>query len=648
MHFSRREFTKRLGWLMASLPVGASLAGAQAPESASPSVSAIQTPVAGISPIAASANASPSSVSYSVRVLPAQHELHIGMTVEGPAAEGIVRLESPTWVPGAYAFMPLARDLFELKAEDAHTGAPLKMSREGWQGFQVDGGRGALRISYKAYAYSAQYGAVSGLLDSEYAVLLGARYLRVPAWPGPCRVTYDLPERWKVHHPSGAVRIGEATAWDYPSYEVLLDSPVVMGSFDLIKRTVKGTDFYFVFVDRGIGYDSQASPFVDSLAASAEKYYEIFGSFPFADYTFVLSLNPAAEWGLEHLTSTMCGLGPEVFVDPELNANGTRLCTHELFHAWNVRRLRPAPLKQLDLQNGSFTEGLWVGEGFTRYYEFLICTRTHVYTPEQFFSAVVNYYRHLSVVPAYERVTPVDSSLAAFLNHSKYPGRCNDSIDYYDAGMLIAFDLDAELRMKTPADSLDSAFSAFYEKYVNSHLGYTTAEVIEFFDARHAGLGRMLAGEVSQPSGLVVESQLKRLGFAIGMNSVRYLGLMFNDATGPGIYNVLDTSPAGQSGIAPDDVLVRVNGFPFSMKALTWAAKRTDPVTLEVLRGQRTLTFTIIPAERAEIGSLAWAGSDEQARRIRTWLQHDDFRPARGQKFNLSFYENIHGIETVV
>jgi predicted metalloprotease with PDZ domain len=271
-----------------------------------------------------------------------------------------------------------------------------------------------------------------------------------------------------------------------------------------------------------------------------------------------------------------------------------------------------------------------------------------VYTPEQFFSSVVNYYRHLTAVPAYQRVSPVDSSLAAYLNHSKYPGRCNNSIDYYDAGMLIAFDLDAELRMYTPADSLDQAFSTFYYRYVNSQLGYTTTDVIEFFEARHSALGPMLAREVTRPLGLAVESQLKRLGFAVEMKSVRYLGLMFNNATGPAIYNVLDTSPAGQAGIAPDDVLTRVNGFPFSMKALTWVAQCEDPVTLEMVRGHETLTFTVIPGEHMGIVSLAWAGTDEQAKLIRTWLQRDDFRPSRGQKFSLEFYENIHGIETLV
>jgi len=588
------------------------------------------------------------SVSYRVRVLPAQHELEVQMSLEGPMTDGGLRLEVPTWVPGDYSFMQYGRDLFDLNAKDARTGASLSLSRDGWQAFRVEGGHGAILVSYRAYAYETEFGEPCGLLDSEYAVLLGGRYLHAPDWPGACRVTYDLPAGWKAHHPAGATRVETMTAWDYPSYEVLLDSPVVMGPFDPIKLNVKGTDFYFAFVDRGLGYDSQVQDFVESLARIAEKFHEIFGSFPFENYTFVLSLNPAADWGLEHLTSTMCGLGPDVFIDLDQRAHGIRVCAHELFHAWNVRRLRPAPLKQLDLYNGSFTEGLWVAEGFTRYYEFLICTRTHVYTPEQFFSSVVNYYRHLMVVPAYERVSAVDSSLASYLNHSKYLGRCNNSIDYYDKGMLIAFDLDAELRMKTPPDSLDQAFRTFYENYVASRFGYTTDEVLRFFEERHAGLSGILAREAKGASGLAVEPQLNRLGFRVEIESVLYLGLMFKNAGGSTIYNVLDTSPAGHGGMAPDDVLTRVNGFPFSMKALAWVARRAELVTLDVLRGQRTLTFSLTPAERRQIGALVWEGNDEQVQRIRAWLNWSDFRPMHGQHFNLDFYENFHGIETVV
>src|SRR5712692_1947984 len=101
MNFSRREFTKRLSWLMASLPIGASIASAQTAESPHISV----TPAASISTVATSGSESPSSVSYHVRVLPAQDEWDVEMRIEGPAAEGSVRLGLANWVPCAYAFI---------------------------------------------------------------------------------------------------------------------------------------------------------------------------------------------------------------------------------------------------------------------------------------------------------------------------------------------------------------------------------------------------------------------------------------------------------------------------------------------------------------------------------------------------------------
>jgi len=590
----------------------------------------------------------PPPVRYRVRPHPRQHELEIEITSDSPATEKYIQLEVPTWVPGDYDFMPFVRDLFAITAEDAKTGAQLPLSRNGSHAFLVPGIENGLRVSYRAYAYSIEFGETCGILDDTYGILLGTRYLHPSNWSGRCRVTYELPSGWVAHHPAGAVQVGGDSAWDYPSYEILLDSPVVIGNFDLLERNVNGTIFYFCFVDRALGYESQVNVFIDEVTAVCRNFYEIFDSFPFESYTFVLSCNPSLDWGLEHLTSSMCGLGPDVFIDPQQWATGIRVCAHELFHAWNVRRLRPAPLKKLDLDKGTFTEGLWVAEGFTRYYEFLSCTRTGVYTPNQFFSSVVNYYTHLSRTPAYNRVTAVDSSLATYVNHAKYPGRCNDSIDYYDKGMLIAFTIDAELRLNSASGSLDGAFRAFYEEFVNSDLGYRTDDLVRYFGRRQASLGDLVARQALGLSGLAVEDQLVRLGFRFDRQPSHFLGLMFRDASSASLYGVLDNSPAAESGIAPNDLLTAANSYPFSMKALKWAAENTDRVKIAVQRGHRSLTFEMVPREYSRVVTLVWVGDDQQAQRIQAWLRRDDFQPKHGQAFELDFYENFHGIETVV
>jgi predicted metalloprotease with PDZ domain len=595
-----------------------------------------------------------SDVHYHVSVDPNRHELRVRMHLTGSFTQGRMRLEIPTWVPGNYTFTQLGRDLFEVRAVNTSTGKSLAVSREGWQAFHVDGGDGDVTITYRAWGYSTDLGEPSGIVDNSYAVLLGTRYLHSPAYLGACTVSYELPEAWKgrVHHPSGATQSGP-DSWRYPSYEILLDTPVTMGNYDRYERVVSGTPFYFVFVDRGVGFEAKVEGFVDQLAAIAKVYHRMFGSFPFEDYTFVMSLNPQASWGLEHLTSTMCGLGPDVFTDPDQYAIGVRVCAHELFHAWNVRRLRPSPLLQVaeQLTSGSFTEGLWISEGFTRYYEFLSSTRIGVYSPDQFFSAVVGYLEHLRVVPAYERVSGVDSSLTTYLNHSpKYSGRPANCIDYYDKGMLIAFDIDATLRLGSSEQSLDHAFRGFYEKYVTGgpdYAGFTTADAMAYFERVQPGLGAMIEATALNPGGLTTEAILGHLGFVVNYETVPQLGIMFLGSGAPTLYNVLDNSPAGDSGLAPEDVITGVNGFIYTPAAMSWAASQTAPVTLTVLRGHRLLSFTMTPTPHRKIAKLTWNGTAAQAKRIQAWLERP-FAPDRGQVFKVDFYENFHGIETVM
>jgi predicted metalloprotease with PDZ domain len=586
-------------------------------------------------------------VRYRVTVLPERHELAITMAVPPGAAGTPLRLGSPTWVPGDYSFNPYGRDVFDVTATDEESGALLDVARKGWQGYVVQHRDGAVVISHRAYCSSWEFSEACGILGDHAGVLTGARYLFVGDYEGPCQVTYHLPEGWALHHPSGARQV-EAFTWEYPSYLILLDTPVCMGGFDKLTSDVCGTPFHHVFMDEGVGAAVSRQDFVAQVDAAAARYHQMFESFPFEDYTFVYSCNPKAGWGLEHLTSTMVGLGANVFTDTDAQATGVRVAAHELFHAWNVRRLRPAPLEHLDLVGGDFTEGLWLAEGFTRYYEFLTCTRTGVYSPQQFFSTIVNYYRHLEVLPGYHRISAVDSSLATYLNHGqKYPGRVNNCIDYYDKGMLIAFGADTVLRVEKPGTCLDEAFAAFYRRFAGRGAGYSCAEVRDFFDNIHPGLGARMYREATDVAGLDVAGLLGRLGFRVEDETVPYVGLVLADDTGPAIYGVLDTSPAGASGIAPEDVLTAIDGVAFDRQALQWAIANQNSVALNVARGNETRTYQIPVGQRWQIGRLRWIGDDSQADLIATWLAHD-FHPEPGQDFPLDFYSNVHGVQTVI
>ena len=588
----------------------------------------------------------PTAVSYQVTVDPNLHQIRVLMTVDNAPDAPELTVESPTWVPGDYSFAAFGRDIFDVRATGS-ADETLAVRRHGWQGYRIEQPRsGTMQITYTASCISTAFSEACGILDDRNGVLLGTRYLRVPAHTGRCTVSYRLPRGWKIHHPSGAVHIDDTT-WQYPSYEVLLDTPVVIGDFDDILSEVSGVTFHHVFLDRPAGFETRSREFVDRVARIAEGFRTMFGTFPFADYTFVYSADPTAQWGLEHLTSTMVGLDPAVFTDQTQWGTGVRTCAHELFHAWNVRRLRPAPLGDLDLERGSFTDGLWIAEGFTRYYEFLSCTRAEVYTPEQFFSAVVNYYTHLVALPAYKRVSAVDASLASFLNHDdKYAGKVNDAVDYYDQGMVIAFCLDVLLR-GTADSSLDKAFAEFYHAHAEKGPGYTLRQLRDFLESLYAGLGDEILREAGEPAGLRLVPRLEELGFTVEDTTSPYLGLVLKDGTGPAIYGVLDDAPAGAAGLAPDDVITSVNGRPFDLPTLLWLRDNSAEVTLSVLRGYRQRTYPVNTGRRTHIGSLSWSGTAEQAKAISDWLGRP-FAPTAGQDIPLDFYENFHGVLTVI
>jgi predicted metalloprotease with PDZ domain len=588
------------------------------------------------------------SVRSVVTVVPLRHEIRVLATVPEAVHDGApLRVQSPTWVPGDYSFQTFGRDVFALQAHDTATGEPLAVRRVDWQGYAIDAAAGDVEFSYVAYCTSWDRSEACGILGDDAGVLTGARYLWLPDHDGPYDVEYVLPDGWAIHHPSGASRLAEA-AWRYPSYEILLDTPVSLGGFEIVSREVDGTPFFYVFLDRGIGSATAVEEFVDQVEDVVRSFGAIFGGFPFEDYTFICSLNSNAEWGLEHLTSTMVGLGPDVFADADQHAVGVRVCAHEFFHAWNVRRLRPATLGHLDFAHGSFTEGLWVAEGFTRYYEFLSCTRTGVYTPQQFLSTVVNYYRHLAALSAYERVSPIDSSQATFLNHDdKYSGRVNNAIDYYDAGMVIAFGIDAALRTRTSTASLDTAFAAFYDRFAGRGAGYTPADLCDFLDELLPGLGAATMREVSEPGALALVEHLQTLGFEVGTEEVPFLGLLLLGETGPQVYGVLDTSPAGASGIAPEDTIVAVGGLAFELEGLRWAIEHQPSVELDVMRGNGRRSYAIAPGRCERIAALTWKGTAEQAEVISTWVGQP-FAPTPDESIPLDFYENFHGIETVI
>jgi len=588
-----------------------------------------------------------SMVSYRVKVLANEHALDVEMMIDAAQTRtGEVVLEIPTWVPGAYAFMRYGRDIVDVHAFDAVSGSPLGVEREGNNAFRVDAGGRRIKVTYRVFVVDPAWGELVGIVGTDQAVLLGTRLFSVRGeQQSPCRVTYRLPEKWAFHHPSGAKKIDDRT-FEYPSYEVLLDTSVVCGAFEKMTRVISGTPFHFIFLERAVGFSRRAVELVDALVRVSEECEKIFGAFPFEDYSFVMSSDPRAHWGLEHANGTMIGIGEGVFVDAEAWLQTIRVAGHELVHAWNVKRLKPKPILNLDITSGSFTDALWVAEGFTRYWEFLIAVRAKEMSPERFFANVVNYYRFLSARPAYARTSVGDSSRATFLNHHRYPGAWNSSIDYYDAGMLVAFDIDAILRRAKTASSLDESFRVFYNEFLSR--GFTGADARGFFASREHSLDHLIAREVEGAGSLSTLDQLEALGFAVTRGQLPRAGVVLEKNIGPRITDVLDGSAASKAGLAPDDEIIRIGENAFHLAGFQWLVKNEAHFSVEVRRGGRFFAFEIAPEPRNDVTALIWNGTVEQLDCLKKWLGREDLMFPRGHEISLQPYDNFHGVDAAI
>jgi predicted metalloprotease with PDZ domain len=172
--------------------------------------------------------------------------------------------------------------------------------------------------------------------------------------------------------------------------------------------------------------------------------------------------------------------------------------------------------------------------------------------------------------------------------------------------------------------------------------------VLSFFGAIHPPVARLIAAAVEHTAGLNTPDQLREIGFEVTLGPASILGLAFQDHVGPSIYGVFDDSPAGAVGLAPGDMICAINNHAFSAAALTWVGGRSEPVTLSVRRGHRDLAFTLTPAPRERIQSIRWKGNQAQTERIVEWLHQKELDLAFGEKVDLDFYENFHGVEIVV
>jgi predicted metalloprotease with PDZ domain len=382
-----------------------------------------------------------------------------------------IELMMPVWSPGFYRVEDYASQVQELSAQtpDREPLAVEKPRKNHWK-IQTDGARRVV-VSYKLRCESRSV--TTNWVGDDMAVLNGAATFLTLVEDGkrPHDVRLELPAKWE-RSISGLDAAPDDRADHYRAadFDTLIDSPIVAGNPEVHEFDVDGSKHVVVNAGDFAGWDGKKA--AADLEALVREHRRMWGFLPFRRYVFQCVFRRGGG-GLEHRNSTLLTAGAGAMRTPGSYLSWLDFVSHEYFHAFNVKRLRPVELGPFDYENGPRTTGLWVAEGITSYYDGLLTSRSGLATPRDFLARLSGNIDRLQKSPGRLVQTLEQASLDVWTSSFSGVGGNDKTISYYVKGPVVAFLLDAKLRQASEgAKSLDDVMRLAYERY-SGEKGFT-------------------------------------------------------------------------------------------------------------------------------------------------------------------------------
>ena len=544
-----------------------------------------------------------------------------------------VTLTMAVWTPGSYLVREYARWVETLTAVDAE-GRARAVRKTGKDRWAVDAA-GTASVTVVATVVAREPSVRSNALDADGGALVGAATFLRPAhrpdtaWD----LTFEGPAAWQVVTPLPAHPDGQPGHVVAADYDALVDAPVLWGPVDVQRFDVDGVPYRLASLGGDGWWDfAEAAAAVGKIAAVETQ---LWGVVPYAHYD-VLQVIAEGGGGLEHKESTLLYARRAQGRDPAARRDWYGLVAHELFHAWNVKRLRPVGLGPFDYQAEVLTPSLWIAEGLTAYYDDLVVRRAGLSDDAQYLAQLSKAISGLQTTPGRAVQPLADASTDAWIKHYRPDEDAdNRQISYYTKGAVVGFLADAAVREATgDRASLDTVLRLAWSRF-SAGEGYTE----EAFEA----LFSEVAGRDLQPRLDAWVRGTEELDYA---SALAWFGLRFRPAEAPKegeplpVYTGLEDgaakvaevprgTPAWDAGVLVGDELIGADGIRIVDGALGAAVVGRAPgdaIALLVARrgALRTLSLTLAakPTETWTLEPDPDAGPAAVARRA-AWLGGD-------------------------
>ena len=531
----------------------------------------------------------PRAASIHLRVelpAPQSHRYHVTLTIARPAARQTLSL--PVWIPGSYLVREFARNLLPLRAEQGGKAVALtQLDKSTWRAACTPGQPLTLRYAVVASDRSVRtawldatrgfFNATSvclrvhGQEDAEH-VLQVAR----PAAHANWRLATALAPLKAAPHGFGSYRAA--------SYDELADSPVEMGAFTSLHLDACGTPHRLVVSGAPPSFDhARLVRDVQRICETAIRFWSPEGRAPFAHYTFLLNAVDAGYGGLEHRASTalICDRRDLPRTGearpPEGYTTLLGLFSHEYFHAWNVKRMRPKALARYDYARENYTELLWFFEGFTSYYDDLLLRRAGLIDHAAYLKRLAKTINQVLQTPGRAVQSVAQASFDAWIRYYRPDeNTANTTVSYYTKGALVALCLDLSLR-RAGRCTLDDVMRALWhasgggpiaEAHVRRALRRCSGRAWNAeFDAWVHGTGDLPLGELLAAHGITLKTETAQMA--------QRLGLRVQETGSVQIKTVLADGAAARAGMMAGDEWLGVEAA-----GAGWRLKRLDDLPL--------------------------------------------------------------------
>lgn len=416
----------------------------------------------------------------------------------------------------------------------------------------------------------------------------------------PCTLALDVPGKWESTAPLPRNSEGAYMARDY---DELNDSPVQAGRFHRVAFTARGHGYEVITTGTCHVSDSALTSVCKPIAEGATDLFD--GWAPFDTYQFHFHFPPKRNYGgagLEHRSSCVIVFSSKSR-DADFQESSSHIVSHEFFHAWNVKALRPAGLGPFDYDSAVKTPSLWIAEGVTDYYSYVVGMRAGLWSPESVlrrFSQLTQEYRGSS---GRLKTSLADSSEHVWEDASA-ASNGSGGTNYYTKGLLVGWLLDIRIRAATGSrKSLDDAMRWLARKYAVAGEAYPPdALVTAIHEAAGVDLAEAYDAYVHGTSDLPLDKILPLAGVVAASHRVPNTLLGVNMELGvkdPKVVTVVKGSAADVAGIMAGDVLLKIDGEParIGQRPLLAGKQREigDKVPITVRRNgdERDLTVVI-------------------------------------------------------